>query len=151
MFLGLIQLMTYWQLPEISPFARHFPLRTLPIWQSFRFLARLNTARWRLQFTFFAIVCIPPSFLGFCKLGRNTAISPIEFTKAFNGPIMSNSESNSSIHTLLDEVATREIRYGSVQLTPGGPEKLIMSKPSWVATPQEGTWFAGWNYNHLWK
>jgi hypothetical protein len=96
-----------------------------------------------LVFTLLATLCVMPIFMGFWTLGRNVALSPIEVAKAFNAPILSNYDSNASVHALLDEVGAREIRYGSVQLTPGGQEKLLMSEPRWVATPEEGASFVG--------
>jgi hypothetical protein len=90
-----------------------------------------------------ATVSVTPSFLSFWRLGRNVTLSPIEIAKAFNAPILRNSDSNSSVYTLLDEVGVREICYGFVQLTPDHPEKLMMGEPSLVSTPQNGTLFAG--------
>ncbi|KAK5198412.1 hypothetical protein LTR99_007337 [Exophiala xenobiotica] len=74
-----------------------------------------------------AIAAILLTFHGFWGIGRNVSMSPIETAKAFNAPLLRNSDSNAPAKALLKEVGTRPVRYGIVSDTSRGEETTMLS------------------------
>jgi hypothetical protein len=74
-----------------------------------------------------AITSVLLTFHGFWGIGRNVSMSPIETAKAFNAPLLRNSDSNAPAKALLKEVGTRPVRYGIVSDTSRGEETTMLS------------------------
>lgn len=64
-----------------------------------------------------AIVSVLFTFHGFWTLGRHVSMSPIETARAFNAPLLRNSDSNAPARSLLRQVGTRPVKYGVVRST----------------------------------
>ncbi|KAH8687651.1 hypothetical protein BGZ60DRAFT_522299 [Tricladium varicosporioides] len=107
-----------------------------------------------LLFTLLSAICIVPIFMGWWILGRHVSLSPIEIAKAFDAPILANSDSNLGAEDLLVEVGKKQVRYGATAngsgavyahngILVGGSEKLVMGEPQRVHEAIQGRVYTG--------
>lgn len=75
-----------------------------------------------------AAVTVLLTFHGFWCIGRKVSMSPIETGKAFNAPILRNSDSNAPARSLLKQVGTRLVKYGVVSEMVGSERAASANK-----------------------
>ncbi|KAI9698653.1 MAG: hypothetical protein M1836_003763 [Candelina mexicana] len=108
--------------------------------------------------TMLGVVFVAPIFGGWWHLGRGMSMSPIETAKAFSAPLLKGHDSNAGTKGILEEVGTKDLRYGEVVRVNGGgirgdvyippdtpntTRTLEMANPAWVRAPQEGSRYSG--------
>lgn len=86
---------------------------------------------------------VVPTFIGWWHVGRTVSMSPIETAKAFRAPLLESADSNAEADALLKELGDRSVRYGSAATTGSQMERLEMSDPRLVRTPQKEQRFIG--------
>ena len=91
------------------------------------------------------ILFVTMTFNGYWQLGRRVTLSPIETSKAFNAPLLTNNDSNAPIRALLDEMCMRPVRYGAVV----ADMRNVRRRKGSVITTQWATYIAEHQYTSI--
>jgi hypothetical protein len=61
-----------------------------------------------------AVLAIIPTYRGWWALGRRFSLSPLEIARAFDAPLLRDTEYNSTWEQITERVGERNVRYGEV-------------------------------------
>ena len=95
--------------------------------------------------TLLATLCVFSISLGWWHLGRDVSLSPIEVAKAFAAPALHDASSNAKLLTLVYEVGSKKLEYGTAWDDEGDREdaepSLRFGEPGECEKPQHGQKF----------